>query len=372
MRARVGSELAVGDDERVTSVRLRADLDSIPGYVAGKPAAAGPDGHAFKLSSNELPWPLDPAVTDAIAAAASGANRYPSPSGASLVARVADRIDVPAERIVLGGGSISLLQLLVETVTDPSDAVVHAWRSYEAYPVVIPVCRARSVPVPLRDHGHDLPAMAEAVRRTGAPMVIVCSPNNPTGTAVDGAELEEFIDALPQDCLVVLDEAYLEFHDDPRRHDGVELARRFPNLAVLRTFSKAHGMAGLRVGYCVAPEPVADALRRTALPFLVSSVAEAAAVAALDVWPRQRERVAQIVSRRDRFAAELRHAGFEVPVSRANFVWLPLGESALSLDGALRDAGISVRTFAGDGVRITIGEPEAMDAVLEVARAWSA
>ncbi len=353
-------------------VPLRADLSTIPGYIAGKPAGVGPDGRSFKLSSNESPWPVDPTITAATSAAAAEANRYPSPSGTSLAARLAEQLDVPTSRIVVGGGSISLLQLLVQAVTDPGDAVVHAWRSYEAYPVIIPVCRATPVPVPLRDHRHDLPAMAEAARSTRARIVIVCSPNNPTGTAVDAADLDAFIAAVPDDCLIVLDEAYIEYHRGSSRQDGMTMAREHPNVALLRTFSKAHGMAGLRVGYCVAPEPVADALRRVALPFTVSVAAEAAALAALDIWPRQRERVTEIVARRDTVVEDLRRIGFEVPDSRANFVWLPLGESAVSFDEALRDAGISVRTFAGDGVRITIGEPEAMDAVLEVARAWSA
>lgn len=349
------------------SVPLRADLAAIPAYVAGKPARAV-GGASFKLSSNELPFPPDPAVVHAVTEAAAGANRYPSVIGAELVAQLARRWATPPERIVVGGGSISLVQLLAQAVCDPGDTVVYAWRSYEAYPIVIPVVRARPVAVPARSHRHDLPAMADAVRRSRARMVIVCSPNNPTGTAVGAAELDEFIAAVPSGCLIVLDEAYAEFNDAPDRPDGFALAAQHPNVAVLRTFSKAYGLAGLRIGYCAAPEPVAAAMRRIGLPFPLSAVAEAAGIAALQAWPRQERLVREITERRDAFAAELTTAGFDVPVSRANFVWLPLGDRAAAADSALRGAGISVRAFAGDGIRITIGEAEAMAATLDVVR----
>lgn len=351
---------------------LRADLDTLPAYVAGKPAGIGPAGRSFKLSSNELPWPVDSAVTAAVGAAAAGANRYPSVVGARLISALAQQLSTAEEGIVVGGGSISLLQALVQAVTDPGDAVVHAWRSYEAYPIVIPVSRAVSVAVPLAGASHDLPAMAETVRRVRAKMVIVCSPNNPTGSVVGAAELREFVAAVPEDCLIVLDEAYIEFHDGTDKPDALALVRDHENVVVLRTFSKAHALAGLRVGYGIAPSRVARAVQRIALPFTVSAVAEAAAVAALAVWPSQRERVAEIVDRRNDFTVRMRRAGFEIPDSYANFVWLPLGGDASSLDDALRAAGISVRTFAGEGVRITIGEADAMDAVLQVASRWRA
>lgn len=347
---------------------LRADLATIPTYVAGKPPRITA-GRSFKLSSNEFPFPPDPAVAEAVAAAVSGANRYPSAIGAGLVTRLAAAHALPESRVVVGGGSLSLLQLLVQSVTNPGDTVVHGWRSYEAYPIVVPVSRARAVPVPLSGQRLDLPAMADAVRASAARVAVVCSPNNPTGTAVTAAELDEFIAAVPEDCLIVLDEAYAEFNDDPARPDGFALAAAHPNVAVLRTFSKAYGLAGMRIGYCVVPEQVADAMRRVGLPFGLSAVAQAAGIAALDAWPRQQRLVAEIVARRDAFAGGLTALGFEVPVSRANFVWLPLGERSAAVDEALRDAGISVRTFAGDGVRITIGEAEAMAATLDVLRA---
>lgn len=353
----------------MSPLRLRSDLANLATYVAGKPARSG-SGPAYKLSSNELPWPPNPAVAEASAAAAARGNRYPSAIGTDLTAVLAQRFSLPMGRIVVGGGSISLIQLLIQTVVDPGDPVVFAWRSYEAYPIIIPVCHATPVAVPLQSHRHDLPAMAEAVRRTGARMVLVCSPNNPTGTAVSASELDEFVAAVPRDCLIVLDEAYAEFNDDPDAPDSMALALERPNVIVLRTFSKAHGLAGIRVGFCVAPDEVAEAMRRIALPFTVSAVAESAAMAALDAWPRQQLRVAEIIARREQFTAELAQAGFDISCSRANFVWLPLGERSAELDETLRDRGISVRTFPGEGVRITIGEQEAMDAALDAAVAW--
>jgi histidinol-phosphate aminotransferase len=351
-------------------VRLRPDLDTLPGYVPGR-APSGRPGRTFKLSSNELPWPPLPAVVRAGRDAVALAHRYPDAVGGSLVRRLAADLALPEDRLVVGGGSIALLQLLVQTVAAPGDRVVYAWRSYEAYPIVVQVSGARSVTVPLRGQTHDLPALAAATHRADARMVIVCNPNNPTGTAVSAALLADFVAAVPADCLVVLDEAYAEFNDDPERPDGFDLARRHPNVAVLRTFSKAHGLAGMRVGYCVAPPDLAGAMRRVALPFGVSGVAERMAIAALDSWAAQAPRVESVVERRAGLTAALQALGFVVPDSRANFVWLPLRDRSSAFEGALAEAGISVRTFAGEGVRITIGEPEALSAVVEVAATFS-
>jgi histidinol-phosphate aminotransferase len=348
-----------------TRPALRSDLGLLPRYVAG---AAGGDAGGFKLSSNELAEPVLPEVVAAAAAAAATANRYPDVVGAPLVARLAEELQVAPGRIVVGGGSIAVLQQVVQAVVDPGDPVVFAWRSYEAYPIIVRVCHGEPVPVPLRDHRHDLPALAAAVRRTGAPLVVVCNPNNPTGTTVTAAELDRFLDEVPSSCTVVLDEAYREFVDDPHSPDGLEPAAGRPNVVVLRTFSKAHGLAGLRVGYGVAPEPVADAIRAVALPFTVSAVAQAAAVAALDAWPAQRLVVADVVARRQRFADELRAAGVDTPPSQSNFVWVPEPAAARLDPEMLARDGIAVRRFPGDGVRVTIGEPEGLDQVLRAVR----
>jgi histidinol-phosphate aminotransferase len=207
--------------------------------------------------------------------------------------------------------------------------------------------------------------------------VFVCNPNNPTGTAVRRAELEAFLDAVPASTLVVLDEAYREFVTDPDVPDGIELMRGRPNVAVLRTFSKAWGLAGLRVGYLIAEDPaVAVAVRKTHVPFSVSMLAQAAAVAALASDEEVRARCAAVVAERDRLTAALRERGLDVSDSQANFVWLPVGEQATELAAALEARAIITRPFAGEGVRVTVGTPQeddlflaALDAVLDDARA---
>ncbi|HEX6054341.1 MAG TPA: histidinol-phosphate transaminase [Intrasporangium sp.] len=347
---------------------LRSDLAQLPRYIAGTPPRAGA-GPGYKLSSNEVAEGIDGRVVAAGTRALAGVNRYPDISNAVLLDRLSTHLGVGRERILVGGGSIAVLQDLVQTLTDPGDAVVFAWRSYEAYPIVIRVGRATPIAVPLSpSHRHDLPAMAEAVHEHDARVVIVCNPNNPTGSTVTGPELEQFLAAVPPSCLVVLDEAYREFVTDETVPDGVELAVDRANVVVLRTFSKAHGLAGLRVGYAVAPPRVVEAVRSVALPFTVSSVAQAAAVAALDVWPTQQRAVAEIACRRDQFAKSLRRLGVGATASQANFVWLPWSPVVTAAVQAWSDRGISVRQFGQEGVRITIGEPEALESVVAVLR----
>jgi histidinol-phosphate aminotransferase len=211
---------------------------------------------------------------------------------------------------------------------------------------------------------HDLDALAAAVD-DGTRVVFVCNPNNPTGTAVRRPELERFLDAVPADTLVVLDEAYREFVTDPDVPDGLELMRGRPNVAVLRTFSKAWGLAGLRVGYLLAEDPaVAEAVRKTHVPFSVSTLAQAAAVAALASEDEVRRRCAAVTAERERLVAALRERGHEVSDSQANFVWLPVGEQAAGLAAALEARAVITRPFAGEGIRVTVGTPEEDDVFL--------
>ena len=348
--------------------RLRGDLSELPRYVAGVPPKRRGGVTAYKLSSNEMHLPPDEAVRRAASVALAEPNRYPDVGNSRLVGRLAAHTGFPESHIVVGGGSIAVLQQLVQAITDPGDAVVFAWRSYEAYPIVARVSRAAPTPVPLCGARHDLPAMARRVVEVDAPMVIVCNPNNPTGAAVTRDELLEFLKAVPPSCTVVLDEAYHEFVTDPEVPNGLDVARDWPNVVVLRTFSKAHALAGLRVGYAVCSPRVADAVRAVALPFTVSAVAEHAAVAALEQWPIQREVVADVVRHRDQFTTELASSGIDVVPSQANFVWLPLDEKTSRLALALPDAALSVRRFDNDGLRITIGEQEALDRVVHLIR----
>jgi histidinol-phosphate aminotransferase len=345
--------------------RLRAVLAAIPRYVPGRPAAS--DGVAYKLSSNENPYPPLPSVLEAVARAAATMNRYPDMGSARLVEAIAQRLGVPAECVVPGTGSVAVLGHLVQSVCDEGDEVVYAWRSFEAYPIVTQVCGARPVPVPLTpDARHDLPAMADAVTARTR-MVLVCSPNNPTGPAVHSEELEAFLARVPRDVLVALDEAYVEFVRDEKVPDGLDVWRRHPNVAVLRTFSKAYGLAGLRVGYAVSHPELAGALRATALPFGVSAMAQEAAIASLAAEPELLERVNGLVAERERVVAALRNQGLPIPDAQGNFVWFGLGGRAVEFAEACQRDGVVVRPFAGDGVRCTIGEREANDLLIRAA-----
>jgi histidinol-phosphate aminotransferase len=345
----------------------RADLAGIAVYKPGRPSAGGQ--RSFKLSSNESPYPPLPSVLEAIADAAQHTNRYPDLAASAVVQALADKLDVPADHVVVGCGSVGVATQLVEAFAGPGDEVVYAWRSFEAYPIIVQVAGATAVPVPLTSGAvHDLDAMVAAITpRTR--VVLVCNPNNPTGTAVHRAPLEAFLDAVPSDCLVVLDEAYREFNRDPDVPDAVTLYRDRPNVAVLRTFSKAYGLAGLRVGYAVAHPEVADAIRMTSVPFVVSSIAQAAAVASLRPAAESEllERVDVTVRERERVVTALRAAGWPIPDSEANFVWLATGQDTDSSAAACAEAGVVVRPFSGEGVRVTIGEPEANDIFLKVA-----
>lgn len=353
------------------SPRLRPALDLLPSYKPGRPAAPGNGRQqVYKLSSNENPYPPLPGVMDAVVEAAGSMNRYPDMFATGLVGSLAERFDVPPEHLATGTGSVGVLQQVIQATAAEGAEVIYAWRSFEAYPIVVGISGATSVQVPLDAAArHDLRAMAEAVTdRTR--LILVCSPNNPTGPVVHHDELSEFLGRVPGDVLVVLDEAYHEFVRDPAAADGIRLYREHPNVCVLRTFSKAYGLAGLRVGFAIAAEPVADALRKTAVPFGVSGVAQRAAIESLRLEDALIERVAELVAERDRVRAELVKQGWDVPVTEANFVWLPLGDDAVEFAAACDRAGIVIRPFPGDGCRVTVAEPAASDRLLEVAGTW--
>jgi histidinol-phosphate aminotransferase len=287
----------------------------------------------------------------------------------ALIEAIAERYGVPGNHVAVGCGSCGVAQQLFEAVGEPGAEVIYAWRSFEAYPGLADLAAAESVRVPLREETHDLAAMADAITpRTR--MIFVCNPNNPTGTAVHTQELTAFLDRVPADCLVVLDEAYHEYNRDQDVPDGMTLYRDRPNVAVLRTFSKAYGLAGLRVGFLVAHEPVAAAVRTTMLPFTVNHIGQAAAIASLAAEDELMERVELTVKERTRVREELIAGGWTVPPTEANFVWLRLGERTMEFAAACEAVGIAVRPFAGEGARISIGDPEDNDAFLQVASAW--
>jgi histidinol-phosphate aminotransferase len=351
------------------SPRFRPVLDTVPAYQPGKAptGAEGQEGH--KLSSNESPYGPLPSVLRVIAEAAGDIHRYPDNGAGALTAAIAERFAVPVGHVAVGCGSVGVVKQLMEAVSDPGTEIIYGWRSFEAYPLLADLAGATSVRVPLRAETHDLEAMAAAITpRTR--MILVCNPNNPTGTAVRERELIDFIDQVPADCLVVLDEAYHEYVRDPSVPDGIDLYRDRPNVAVLRTFSKAYGLAGLRVGFLVGHEPVTEAARKTMLTFAVSSVAQAAAVASLNAEDELLERVENVVNERHRVSKALRADGWTVPETEANFVWLPLGDRTAAFAQACDAAGIAVRPFAGEGARASIGTPAANDAFLTVAHAF--
>lgn len=362
---------ARGTDGR-SGPRLRGALDDVPAYKPGRPASAG-GPVSYKLSSNENPYPPLPGVLESVTSAAAAFNRYPDMACTGLMAALAEHLGVPPEHLATGTGSVGVAQQLLQATAGPGDEVIYAWRSFEAYPIITQISGATSVRVPLTGgaerEAHDLDAMADAVTdRTR--LIFVCNPNNPTGAAIPRAELERFLDRVPSDVLVVLDEAYGEFVRDGSVPDGIELYRDRPNVCVLRTFSKAYGLAGLRIGFAVAHEPVAAALRKTAVPFGVSQIAQEAAIASLRAEDALLERVEALVGERTRVTDALREQGWTVPESQANFVWLRLGDRTTDFARVAEEAGVTVRPFAGEGVRVTVGEVAANDIFLQVAEAF--
>ncbi|WP_335991741.1 histidinol-phosphate transaminase [Glycomyces sp. MUSA5-2] len=344
---------------------IRDDLAAIPRYVPGK---ALPD--ALKLSSNEVPYGPLPGVADAIADAAANVHRYPDMGVTLLRDELSKRLGVEAERIATGTGSVALIGHLLQSIASPGSEVVYSWRSFEAYPIAATVAGLKSVQVPnTAEHGHDVDAMIAAVGpRTRA--VILCTPNNPTGPALSAEEIDRVFAEVPESVLVVLDEAYREFVTDPLLPDGIERYGDRPNAVVFRTFSKAWGLAGLRIGYMIARPDVADAVRRCVIPFAVNGPGQAAALAALAAEDEMRRRVALVTSERKRVVTAARELVPDVPETQANFFWLPLGERAVEFAAHCEARGILVRPFAGDGVRVTVGLPEDNDAILEALRSF--
>ena len=349
---------------------IRNSLQGIPTYKPGRPPAPRDGLPAYKLSSNENPYPPLPGILDAANAAARRLNRYPDMGAAALYAALAERFSVPETDLAVATGSVAVLYHLLQATCADGDEVVYAWRSFEAYPIAVGITGARAVEVPLAPGArHDLEAMAAAITdRTR--VVLVCTPNNPTGPAIHAAELRELVDRVPSDVVVVVDEAYREFVRDADAGDAIDLYRERDNVAVLRTFSKAYGLAGLRVGFGIAPTRLAEAIRKVALPFGVSQVAQEAAVASLAAEDELFKRVDALVAERTRVLDGLRDAGWDVPDSQANFVWMQLGDDTTAFAAACEQAGLMVRPFPGDGARVTIGEPEANDVFLRVAAQW--
>jgi histidinol-phosphate aminotransferase len=350
---------------------VRAAVAGLPSYRPGKPAPLGPGGVSYKLSSNENPYPPLPGVIEAAAIASAAMNRYPDMANTAMTEAVADRWGLDVDQLAFGTGSVAVLYHLLQTVCTEGDEVIYAWRSFEAYPIAVQVTGATPVPVPLAPGAvHDLGAIQAAVTPL-TKAIVLCSPNNPTGPALEHAAVVHLVESVRDDILIILDEAYVEFVTDPAAVRGLEVLASRPNVVVLRTFSKAYGLAGFRIGFCVADPIVARAVRSVSLPFGVSVVAQAVVIASLAAEDVLLARVRSIVRERDELAFGLRERGFDVPSAQGNFVWLPAREQTLTYAQAFAAAGVMVRPYAAgnpdDGVRITVGEPEANALVLAVA-----
>ena len=313
-----------------------------------------------------------PGVLEVIAASANEVNRYPDMGCTQLIEAIAKQFSVPAEHVCPGTGGVGVIQQVVQATCNDGDEVVYAWRSFEAYPIIATLVGALSVQVPLTaSQDHDLDAMAAAVTEKTR-LIIVCNPNNPTGNAISGADLSRFLDKIPSNVPVLIDEAYREFVRNQDVVDGITLYQDRPNVVVLRTFSKAYGLAGLRVGFAIAHEPISSALRKAAVPFGVSQIAQDAAIASLALTDELFSRVEELVRERTRVLGTLRAQGWAdhgriLPDSEANFVWLQLGAATEKFTAACAQAGIAVRPFSGEGARISIGESAANDLFLDVA-----
>jgi histidinol-phosphate aminotransferase len=352
------------------TARLRPELAELPAYVEGKTVPG-----AIKLTSNETVHGPLPSVRTAIEQAIHTVHRYPDNHNVELKSRLAQHLGSDCcagfapKHIAVGCGSVSLCQRLIQATASVGDEVLFGWRSFEVYPPQVRVAGAIPIQVSLRDETFDLYAMLAAITdRTR--LIFVCNPNNPTSTVVDPQALARFVEAVPSHILIAIDEAYVEYIRDGLRPDSLGLVRSYSNVVVLRTFSKAYGLAGLRVGYAVGDPEVITALNKVVVAFTTTNISQAAAIASLDAADELLARTDAVVAERARVTAALRGAGFTLPPSQANFVWLPLGPRTLDFVEEAADARIVVRPYGADGVRITIGAPEENDALLRFAQDW--
>lgn len=347
---------------------LRQEMAELPTYKAGKKVAPVNGLTAYKLSSNENTHPPLPSVLAAIAKAASDINRYPDPFCGELTKAIAEKFAVSIDEVATGTGSVGVCQQIIQAVAGAGDEVMYAWRSFEAYPIITTIAGATNVAVPLTSSGgHDLEAMLISIT-PNTRVIFICTPNNPTGGIVTQQQITKFLGQVPQEILVVIDEAYVEFNCDPDAINGIATMKEHSNVGVLRTFSKAYGLAGLRVGYFIGPKHIAEAVRKTAVPFGVSNIAQTAAVVSLQNEGELFERVEQVIALRTWFESELSKLGFNLPVSQANFVWLPLAERTLDFVTKCEGIAVAIRPFPGEGVRISIGEREGLERIIELAK----
>jgi len=353
----------------VTDARFRRALAELVPYEPGKPVEEVRRelglARVVKLASNEGPYPPFPAAIEAIERAARGLNRYPDGGVYELRRALAERHRVGFEEVVVGSGADGVIDLLSQATLEAGDEIVCGWPSFPSYVLDAAKLGAVARKVPLREHRYDLAAILDAVGpRTK--LVYVCHPNNPTGTANSRAELLDFLGRVPSHALVVVDQAYFEYVDDPEYVDAVEECfKHSDRVVVLRTFSKIYGLAGLRVGYGIAPAEVVAATSKVRRAFDVDAIAQAAAVASLGDEEELGRRRAANAAGRDELASVLRAHGLE-PAGPAvgNFLFVEVGDGAAMFERLLRE-GVIVRPLQGFGapeaIRVTVGTPDEIE-----------
>jgi histidinol-phosphate aminotransferase len=338
------------------SVTFAEKLARMPGYQAGVPTGQAPEAIAAagiaQLASNESPFPPHPKVVEAIQSAATAMNRYPDPDATLLRSRIAERFETEPGRIAVGNGSCEILLAAAEALCEPGAEILYAWPAFSMYPHLAALTGAREVRVPLAEGDvHDLDAMAAEVT-AATQLVLICNPNNPTGTHLPAAEIAAFCEGVPAHVTIVLDEAYIEFQTNDDPDATVDLLDELPNLVVLRTFSKVYGLAGLRVGYALGSAKFRAAVDAVRQPFSVNAIAQTAAAEAILHSDDVVRRVEGTIAERIRVEEALREIGVATSETQANFSWIDLGDA----DEAEVVAGLAERQIA---VRpgIPLGDP---------------
>src|SRR3954466_61248 len=313
------------------TITFAEKLARMPGYQAGVPTGQAPEavpsGNIAQLASNESSFPPHPEVVEAIQKAAGSMNRYPDPDATLLRRRLAERYEAEPGRVAVGNGSCEILLAAAEALCEPGAEIVYAWPAFSMYPYLPALTGAREIRVPLAEGDvHDLDAMAAEVT-AATQLLIVCNPNNPTATHIPVAEIGAFCERIPSHVTVILDEAYVEFqaHDDPDA--SLDLLKDFPNLVVLRTFSKCYGLAGLRVGYALGSAGFRAAVDAVRQPFSVNALAQAAGAEAILHPDGVLRRVEATIAERLKVEEGVAALGLRTSVSQANFSWVDLGDA---------------------------------------------
>lgn len=330
--------------------------------VTARPREVVPESdNPLALSLNENPFAPLPAVHTAIVEATAAANRYPEFLPERLRRLIATHVGVPDEQVIVAAGATGVMMQVLQTVTSPGDRIVFANPTFDGYPILAQMARLTPVTVPLDRHGHqDLEAMAEEA--THARVVVICRPHNPTGTVEAASQVQRFLNRVPSDVVVVVDEAYIEFVHPAYRLDHRELVRRHANVIVVRTFSKAYGLAGMRTGYGICSPRSAQALWAMQLPFGSTFTSLAAVAASYAAEDQLQERIRFITAERAYLRARLRDLGVSSTDSHANFVYLP--PSGKPWREAFEGTGLQVRSYSDGGVRITVAGRPSTVAVL--------